>query len=317
MKVTEDSIAICLATYNGERYLSEQLDSILKQQYQDFYLFIRDDNSKDGTKQILKTYQEKYPERIIVIDDPTLVGGSSQKNFAAILNWVSKHYDFNYYMFSDQDDFWMPNKILDSFREMKKAESKGIHPILVHTDLQVVDEQLNTIGNSFFAYRALDPDIKDLRHLLVQNNITGCTMLWNKSLNDLMDISMDEVAMHDWWIALAAAAFGEIRCVRKPTIKYRQHGDNVVGATKVNTIGFIIKRLTGSAHVRETLHLAVNQAESFKNIYKERLSKQNYYLIDDFSKLYRCSKPSRVVTVIKRGYLKQGIIQKIGELIFI
>ena len=94
-------------------------------------------------------------------------------------------------------------------------------------------------------------------------------MCWNSKLNNLLDLTDPSVAMHDWWIALVAAAFGKIVCVPDATIKYRQHGNNVVGATKVNTLGFILKRLSGSAYVKETLKMAHAQAAVFeKNIRK-------------------------------------------------
>ena len=237
LQYDNNTVAICLATYNGERYLSEQLDSILAQTYQNFHLFIRDDHSKDGTVSILEKYSENHPDKITVINDPNLSGGSSQKNFASILNWVKKQFNFEYFMFSDQDDFWLPNKIQISLEKIRKIEKNFDGPVLIHTDLRVVDKDLKTLGESFFAYRALDPSKHDLRHLLIQNNITGCTMLWNKKLNDIVDISSDEVAMHDWWMALVACCFGKIDYVNEPTILYRQHGDNVVGATNVNSIG--------------------------------------------------------------------------------
>ena len=204
-----------------------------------------------------------------------------------------------------------------SLEKIRKIEKNFDGPVLIHTDLRVVDKDLKTLGESFFAYRALDPSKHDLRHLLIQNNITGCTMLWNKKLNDIVDISSDEVAMHDWWMALVACCFGKIDYVNEPTILYRQHGDNVVGATNVNSIGFIIKRLTGSAHVKETLHLAVDQAKSFSSVYFEKLSSNDAEMITKFSKLYEVNKAKRVACVITNGYLKQGIVQIIGELIFI
>ena len=98
LQYDNNTVAICLATYNGERYLSEQLDSILAQTFQNFHLFIRDDHSKDGTVSILEKYSENHPDKITVINDPNLSGGSSQKNFASILNWVKKQFNFEYFI---------------------------------------------------------------------------------------------------------------------------------------------------------------------------------------------------------------------------
>lgn len=317
MTMTEDTVAICMATYNGERFVKKQIESILRQSYKEWILFIRDDHSTDATVDIIKEFSEKYSDRIVVIEDEKLEGGSSKKNFAAILGWVTGRYDFNYFMFADQDDYWLSNKISVCAERMKAAERMKKGPVLVHTDLKVVNQDLKPLGNSFFEYRALNPHVKDISHLLVQNNITGCTMFWNKELNQLLHLEDEAVAMHDWWITLAASCFGRIECIEDPTILYRQHTGNVVGATKVNTVSFIIKRLTGSAHVKETLKLSVAQAAAFLKCYKSKLTKEQINTIGIFSQLMNHNKLIRVLTIFKGKYLKQGIIQIIGEIMFI
>lgn len=314
---TENSVAICMATYNGEKYIEEQINSIISQTYTDWHLFIRDDNSKDRTKEIIHKYAYNYPKKITVIDDKNILGGSSKRNFAAIIQWVTNHFDFRYYMLSDQDDIWLNNKISKSIEELKINEEKEPVPILVHSDLLVVDQNLKVIGESFFKYRALNPKYSDLSHLLVQNNITGCTMLWNRDLNNILRLNFEEVAMHDWWIALVASCFGKICVINEPTIKYRQHGGNVVGATKVNTISFILKRLTGSAHVKETLLLSQKQASKFGKIYHEILSENQRRKVEIWSEITKYSKAKRIVLAIKNHMLKQGLVQIIGELLFL
>lgn len=317
MNITDDTVAICMATYNGAMYIKEQIESIEQQNYTNWILFIRDDNSTDDTAYIIKEKAENNPEKIIVIENDSLKGGSSKKNFAEILKWVSQNYDFNYFMFSDQDDYWLPQKVGLSFTKVKEIEENFDGPVLIHTDLKVTDRNLNVIGESFIKYRALDPMAKDINHLLIQNNITGCTMCWNKKLNDLLDISDDRVAMHDWWMALVATCFGKIEFIDEPTILYRQHGNNVVGATNVNSLSFIIKRLMGNAHVRETLNMSMVQARAFENCYKDKLSKNQQTLVRGFLDLEAKNKIEKVKTVLKQGYLKQGLIQIIGEIIFI
>lgn len=311
------TVAICMATYNGEAYIREQIDSILKQTYTNWVLFIRDDDSSDKTAEIIRHYASGYPEKIVSITDESLVGGSAKRNFAAVLSWVSRNYDFSYFMFADQDDVWLENKIEISLDLMKRQESEGAMPLLVHTDLTVVDQDLAVLGESFFQYRSLDPDVVDLPHLLIQNNVTGCTMLWNRALNDLLDLQDARVVMHDWWIALAACVFGKILCLHTPTILYRQHQKNVVGATKVNSLAFIGRRLLQLSHVRKTLRQAVEQAGAFLSCYGDRLKEEQHRIIQTFSELYTHNKLIRVITVLKGPFLKQGLIQMIGELLFI
>jgi len=317
IKMKKKSIAIMMATYNGEQYISEQLDSILNQTNNDWVLFIHDDNSNDSTPEILLEYQKKHADRIVLIADDSVKGGSSEKNFSAIHKWVSENYDFDYFMFADQDDYWYEFKIEKSLKKMQEAEKNDQIPILVHTDLEIVDKDLKKIGDSFFKYRALNSSVNDLEHLLIQNNVTGCTMLWNHKLNEILDLSSGAVAMHDWWITLVAASFGKIVCLNEPTIKYRQHDKNVVGATRVNTIGFIIKRLFGSSHVKETLKLSFRQADSFLLFYNGRLTKNQVELVNNFIEIPNKTKLLRIFAVLHNKFLKQGIIQIIGELLFI
>lgn len=316
MNINNETIAICMATYNGEAYVCEQIASILRQTCQNWILFIRDDGSTDQTPEILRQYALKYNDRIVLIEDPALSGGSAQQNFASILKWVTQRHSFSYFMFADQDDVWLDTKIEKSLRFMKKNETDNA-ALLLHTDLSVADQQLSILGDSFFDYRSLDPDVTDLRHLLVQNNVTGCTMLWNRALNDLLDLSDPQIAMHDWWIALTACAFGKILCLKEPTVLYRQHGKNVVGATRVNSPGFILKRLRGYRQVQDKLKLSVAQSGAFLAHYKNLLTQEQTRILQLFSGLYSHNKLVRVFTVCREGFLKQGFIQIVGELLLI
>ena len=306
-----------MATYNGAPYLREQLNSILNQTWRNWILFIRDDGSTDETCSILQQYAALYSEKILLLDDPELQGGSAKQNFASVLKAASARYPFSYFMFADQDDVWLSTKIEKSLTLMKESEASGSIPTLVHTDLTVTDRDLVVLGNSFFVYRALNPQVADLPHLLIQNNITGCTMMWNKALNQLLDLSSPDIAMHDWWIGLVACAFGKIICLHEATVLYRQHGHNVVGATQVNTLSFILKRLLGHNHVRNTLKIAVAQAGTFCHHYSSRLTPQQIQVLQIFSNLYAHNKLQRILIVCRHSYLKQGWIQCIGELLFI
>lgn len=317
MNSRKNTVAICMATYNGERFLGEQIDSILRQTYTDWILFIRDDHSSDRTPEIIAEYVRKYSGKIIQLSDDGVVCASAKKNFATVLRSVSDSYDFSYYMFADQDDVWLNTKIEKSLFALRHAESEHDGPLLVHTDLKVVDQNLSVLGESFFAYRALNPDVADLRHLLIQNNVTGCTMLWNKKLNDLLDLQNEAVAMHDWWITLVACTFGRIICLKEPQILYRQHENNVVGATRVNTFQFALRRLTGLNHVRKTLKMPVDQAKAFLDCFERRLDCDSAEILRKFSDLYSHGKLARMAIVVRESFLKQGLIQIIGELLFI
>lgn len=317
MNITDNTIAICLATYNGQNYIKQQLNSIISQSYNDWIIFIRDDNSKDKTLEILNEYSAIFFDKIVVIENNEAINSNSKENFSHILDWINKRYKFNYYMFSDQDDVWLDFKIEVCMTHMRELEQKDSVPILVHTDLRVVDQALNILGNSFFKYRALNPNLKDIRRLIVQNNVTGCTMLWNNKLNQLIDLNNKFVAMHDWWIALTASAFGIIYCINEPTILYRQHASNVIGATKVNSLSFIVKRLFVNSHVKETLHLSIVQTKAFLEHYFDSLTDEQKKILQGYSEIKNHNKFMRIYSIYKNKYIKQGFVQIIGELLFI
>lgn len=308
------NIAILMSTYNGETYLIEQLESILNQTYQNFKLFIRDDGSSDNTKTILEQYCKKYPNKITIINDNNNLGAA--QSFLSMIGYVSKFTDFDYFMFSDQDDVWLDNKVLDSYQLIKSYDNDK--PLLCHTDLTVVDKDLNIINSSFIKMRCLQPKVTSINHLLIQNNITGCTMIFNRKLLDIISKNdVSNIAMHDWWITLIASVFGEIHFLDKQTILYRQHGKNVVGATNVRSFKFIIKRLLQKNQVRKTLQASIMQAKQFKLCFEDSLSNDYLNIINEFISLDTLSKVKKWIVIFKNNFFKQGIIQIIGELIFI
>lgn len=221
-------INLLLATYNGEKYLKEQLDSLFYQTYQDFKILVRDDGSKDSTINIVREYEKVYPSKIKLIQDDYGNLGSS-KSFMKLLEYC----DSEYIMFCDQDDVWLPNKIELSFRKIKELEeNENIDiPFLVFTDLKVVNQQLTVIEDSFWKYQKLIPGIsKDWKKLLSQNVITGCTMIINKKAKDCCLPFELEMMIHDQWIGVNIAKYGKVDFLKEQTIFYRQHGNNVAGA---------------------------------------------------------------------------------------
>ena len=184
----DKKVYILMATYNGEKYLKEQIDSILNQTYKNWRLIIHDDNSTDNTLNLIKEYVEKYPEKIILIDDDISTGGAKE-NFAYLLNKIDDNFD--YIMFSDQDDVWFENKIELTLNKMIETERKySKKPILVHTDLKVVDENLNVIAESMIRYQKIDiNNQKYIKFLALENVVTGCTVMINKYLYILRKIT--------------------------------------------------------------------------------------------------------------------------------
>ncbi|MBS4815042.1 MAG: glycosyltransferase family 2 protein [Clostridium sp.] len=317
MDINKNTVAIMMATYNGESFLQEQLDSLINQTYENWILFIRDDNSIDNTRKIIDIYCKQYAEKIYFIEDHSLPSGGAKNNFVGLYQWVTKRYDFSYYMFCDQDDVWLPQKIEQSVNTIKKEEMQEEIPLLFHSDLIVVDQKLNIINDSYMKYRVINGNVNDINHLLIQNNVTGCTMLWNRKLNDMIKKTINtNIVMHDWWIALIACLYGKIVFSSNALIYYRQHNKNVVGATKVSSFRFVLMRLKDIDHVKFTLSSAVEQAE---HLYRCSQNVDDYKLnvMKTFCSLKKKNKIQKVNLILKYHFFKQGWIQIIGELLFI
>lgn len=306
-------IAICLATYNGGPFLKQQFESILNQTNNAWHIFVRDDGSSDETLNIIEKYVKEYPNKITnIVGVPG--GGSSEQNFLTILNWVKENINPDYLMLSDQDDYWLPQKIEKTISVVEKCE----YPTLVHTNLMVVNENLELINNSFMKYSHLKPDKNDLSHLLIQNNVTGCTMLWNKKLNNLINYRrIDNIVMHDWWITLVASLFGKIKYLDEPTILYRQHGDNVVGAERVGSTKYIVNKISHISEIEENFQATFCQAEKLQREYSSVISSVQQEILNAYVNIPRVGKFSRIGICLKNRFYKQSIFQFIGQIIFI
>ena len=223
----EEKIDILLATYNGEKYLKEQIDSILNQTYKNIRIIISDDCSTDKTREILQEY-EKKDERISVYYQKQNLG--CVKNFDFLLQKVEN----KLYMLSDQDDIWLPEKIEKSVKTLEKENAD-----LVFCDLEIVDEELKTINSSFCKSMKLDKKIKkcisSYKMQYLYNCITGCTILSKKEyIKDILPIpTKSKHIIHDHWIGLVVLLKnGKVAFLDESCIKYRQHRENQVGVKK-------------------------------------------------------------------------------------
>lgn len=218
-----------MATYNGELYIEEQIQSILKQSYQNYQLIIHDDGSTDNTLNIIREYADIYKDKIKIIDDGIETGGP-RNNFFHLMGFV----DTPYIMFCDQDDIWLPDKIKNAYDKCKEVESREPSgtPVLVFSDLIVTDESLNVISESLFKMQKTNPEYaKCMDKLAYRNCITGCTVLFNKNALLVSKPFSNDALMHDWWLGLKVLQNnGVIEDVESADILYRQHNNNSVGA---------------------------------------------------------------------------------------
>ncbi|MBQ7154069.1 MAG: glycosyltransferase family 2 protein [Synergistaceae bacterium] len=219
-------VDILMAAYNGEKYIAEQIESILAQTFQDFRLLIRDDGSTDNTPAIIEKYAAKYPGKIEVVHDDVDCH-SAVKNFFQLLTYARA----DYVMFSDQDDVWLPYKVQISLDYMKEAERKNPgEPVLVFTGLHVVDAKLKSMDR-FMALGLMRARYTTVE-LLLANCVSGCTEMANRKLYEALGSYSPQIMIHDYWMALYAYACGVICNVPMALILYRQHSNNLIGAGK-------------------------------------------------------------------------------------
>ena len=223
----KEQIDILLATYNGEKYLKEQIDSILNQTYKNIKLIISDDCSTDGTRQILKQYEEDTRVKVIY----------QEKNLGYIKNFefLLKQVENEIYMLSDQDDIWLPKKVEKSYETLKKEDAD-----LVFGDLEVVNEKLETIYPSFGDFMKLNKKIKkyikSYKANYLYNCVTGCTVISKKKWIEKMlpFPAKTKYFAHDHWIGIIVGTYGKMAYMPEKYIKYRQHGNNQIGTEKIS-----------------------------------------------------------------------------------
>jgi glycosyltransferase involved in cell wall biosynthesis len=229
-------VDILLATYNGEKYIEELLDSIIDQTFKNWKLIIHDDGSNDNTVKLIKKYSELYQGKITVIEDG-LRFGSSEANFSHLMTYVES----DFFCFCDQDDVWFENKLELFIDVIEKFDQSS--PLLVYSDLEVVDSNLDLITPSMSVSQKLTFKSCDrLQSLRFHNCVTGCAMLANKKAAELYgQPESSTIRMHDWWLSAKVAAHGKVIYLDKPTIKYRQHSNNVLGFEKSSFKSFYKK----------------------------------------------------------------------------
>lgn len=302
------NITILLATCNGENYLAEQLNSILAQTNKNWILLIHDDNSIDNTVDIIKHYQNKYPSIIQFLDD-NIGFGNASKNFNYLLDKV----DTEYIMFCDQDDVWLPNKIELTIDRMLEVEKLHFDiPILVHTDLKVVNREIEFLSESYWSYQGIDPEYNTLNRLLIQNVVTGSTVMINKKLACLASPIPKNVIMHDWWLGLVASLFGEIHHIERATILYRQHNNNDTGATSYNlwTIFNKAKRVSNI-----NLKKYIDQTKELLDRYATQLNPEQTRLLNNFISIENASWIHSKQILLANNILKQNFMRSIGLLL--
>lgn len=310
-----DRVHIIMAVYNGAAYLTEQIMSIRKNTFTDWVLWVFDDGSFDETEDIVNRQAAEEAGRIHYI--------KNVKNKGVTLNFLEgvktaasetpdgslKEAAEVYYMFCDQDDVWLPDKIEKTLKAMKRQEKKYSKklPLVIFTDAITTDEKLNVIHPSFHKSNHLNTKRLELSHILMENKLIGCTVMFNEALEKKLAVIPAHARYHDWWIGLLGASFGKVAYLPEATLYYRQHGGNVVG--NQDFYSYVKKRTAALKEQKKVLYANASQAKEFYEIYKDSLpmdKKMQVYAMANlmkggwFHKRYLC---------LRFGFLKSGVVR--------
>lgn len=252
-------IDVLIATYNGEKYIEALLDSLLNQTCSDFRIIIIDDCSEDATLKRLNNYKGKFDEFEIYVNTQNV---GYLKSFEALI----KLSNADFFMLCDQDDVWLSHKVEASYNCIRKMKVD-----LVFTDLIVVDSSLNVIKKSFNRYMKIKPNrITKSDQVLIKNLATGCTMICRngikKQLLPFMQLK-EECFIHDWLILVVADIFGKWYYLDEPTVLYRQHDRNQVGARKKRCLGVKYMKLERERYLNKRIEFSRLLNERYNNCY--------------------------------------------------
>ncbi len=287
-------VAILMSTYNGEKYLKEQIESLLAQTYGNIEIYIRDDGSKDNTIKIIKNYKEKYNN--IVLKEGKNIGFIN--SFFELLNLCN---DADYYAYCDQDDVWMNDKIERAVKFLGKTDENK--PALYFSNSDYYDSDMN------FLATAEKNKIYNFRNSLVECVTQGMTMVINnKTRQTIIENRPETCLFHDWWTYMICSGFGQIVYDDKSLVKYRRHNKSVTveGKSKIELFIWRIKKFL----IGDSLKDIKKQLQEYKNFFAKELKEDDRKLLELFTK----EKYSFIVALKKFLYPKRFRRKFIDEL---
>lgn len=309
---------IVLATYNGEKYLARQLDSILAQTHTSWELLARDDGSTDGTTAILEEYAARYPDKIRIIRDSEGNLGYGH-NFARLM----EHTSAEYISFADQDDIWHPDKLERSVARLKAMEDRygSSTPLLVHHDFAIINANDDVTDRSHEEKYRIGKDNSNIAHMLVQPILHGFSGMANRALIDKsLPLPPDE-KFHDSYIAAVASVFGHIEFDPDQLADYRIHGNNVTagknpfyairhkGTTPLSLIfsGQALNNVRALSQAADSKQREKSAAAGrFLERYGAEMTQDQREVFKAFSRLPHVGKLQRAWLILDHGFLPKS-----------
>lgn len=284
-----EDILILMSTYNGEKFLSEQLDSIFAQTGVNVHLLIRDDGSTDNTLSVISDYEVRFPGKIDVVK------GSNtgwRKSFLTLAQWAKENYpNFRYFAFADQDDIWLPEKLKRGIETLQKLPTG---PKLYCSNVTYYKDGIE-LGN--LRKISINPTYKSC---IIRNYATGCTMVFNRSLLDLVCRELPQIKIaHDYWFYMVACLCGTVAVDDESFILYRLHDSNQVGFKS----GFFeiwqrrLKSVSGlfNSHEKESI------AKELLRIHDASMNREALLAVDKLAH-YNASSINRLSILFDNGY---------------
>lgn len=310
------SLEIALATYNGARYLPAQLESLFAQTCQDFDIVVGDDKSDDATLEVVAHFQSRYPGRIRVVGFAERAG-TPFRNFARLSAFLRA----DYVSYCDQDDVWLPHKVAASLQRMRAAEARygRACPLLVHTDMEIVDADLKRTHPSHWRHICGDPRRRALKELLLEYGAAGCALTINRALRELALPFPAEAVSHDRWLVLVAAGLGRIEYIAEPSVLYRQHPANASSRRDRGMLAFL-KRASEFLD-RDTLRREraafegfTREAGTFLERYGPALTPAERRRLAVFAGMSRQARVRRIVDLLRSGATRTRLVSKLALL---
>lgn len=252
-------VIVLLSTYNGEKYVEEQLDSILGQSYQNIDILVRDDGSTDRTYEILSRYQQQGYIK--------LIKGKNAGFAQSFFELIDKADEADYYAFADQDDVWLPDKIAWAIELLDKADENK--PVLYFSNFDFYDDGLN-----FIAHRKKDNPQISFRNAMMECLPLGFNILFNKCARDMTKaVHPMKSTGHDWWMYMLCAGLGQVVYDERVTVKYRRHKATTSGNEQsfISLMVWRFKYFVVNGYFRK-IH---EQIVEFNDFYGDRLDGQD------------------------------------------
>lgn len=297
---TRPNIAILLCTHNGEAFLKEQLDSFEAQTWENWFLIVSDDSSRDQTRDILSDYQQRWPAgRLTVVDGPAK---GFVENFMAVTRCAQGQAD--YYAWSDQDDIWHPDKLERAVRWLHGIEADT--PALYCGRTQLVSSDNQDIGMSpLFSKKPC------FANALMQNVGGGNTMVFNQAACQVLaETSVDTAFVsHDWWAyIITSGCGGQVHYDPEPGVRYRQHKENVVGSNVGWSARFVRIRALFKGRFQQWNSIHVQALQK----HQHRLTGENARIFSLFANARQRSLPMRLLQLKRSGVFRQSRLDNLG-----